>query len=235
MKLRNWMIGSLTLLGLGLVLPGQAQRLQALGVSGSFNVARLHTAQDAFQLGSVRIDPRRDRSNDETGNGVTLFGRWLVGTQGWYAQPELGYVSTLLTPVGFESSRASFSYSGGRNQRLDARLLAGYQSGPVRLFAGPGVGYQLPDLTDYDRVFYPEPDVNEALDALQAHPPRLQPTVQVGAGVSLWRLDLNARYEWGLTPYSRSIRFQQGSYAFKRNLQQLILEVGFQIYRRPAQ
>jgi len=34
------------------------QQLKALGVSGSFNIARLHSGQSAFQLGSVTVDPQ---------------------------------------------------------------------------------------------------------------------------------------------------------------------------------
>lgn len=228
--------GSAFLFFIGLATPSHGQGLQAAGVSGTFNVARLRTGQPAFQLGSVTLDPLADQSNDETGNGVTLFGRWQVGRGGWYAQPELGYVSTLETPVRVTHSRGDFPYAGRRIRHLDARLLAGYQAGPLRLFAGPGVGYFLRNAVNPDfSSDYPDPEVRAVLAALDVPPPRLQASVQVGAGVSLWRLDLNARYEWGLTQYSRTITWQQESFYLNRNLQQLILEVGFQLYKRPAQ
>ena len=102
----------------------------------------------------------------------------------------------------------------------------------MRLFAGPGVSYFL--YNSKNRSFE-NPDVQAAAAALDAKPPRIQAVVQVGAGVSLWRLDLNARYEWGLTPYSRTISFNQETLYLNRNLQQLILEVGFQLYKRPLQ
>ncbi len=215
-----------------LAVPSYGQRLQAAGVSGSFHVARLHTGQREFQLGTVAIDPQADQNNDETGNGVTLFGRWQVGRGGWYAQPELGYVSTLETPVGLTYSSGSFSYSGRPIRHLDARLLGGYQSGPLRLFAGPSVGYFMRNSIYRN---FTNAEVQAVATALDADLSRVQVAMQAGAGVSIWRLDVNARYEWGLTRYSNTVQFQQDSYSFGRTLQQLILEVGFQLYKRPDQ
>ncbi len=78
-------------------------------------------------------------------------------------------------------------------------------------------------------------EVQAVTTALDADLSRVQAAVQAGAGISIWRLDVNARYEWGLTPYSQTIRFQQQTYYFNRKLQQLIVEVGFQLYKRPLQ
>ena len=229
---KNYFLGAV-LLSLGTA--GYGQHLTAAGVSGSFNVARLYSGQGAFQLGTITIDPQADQSNDETGNGVSLFGRWQLGRQvGWYVQPELGYVSTLATPVGLAYSTGNGPYADYRVRHVDARLLGGYQAGPLRLFAGPTVGYFLHPTSN--GTFAPQDaDLQAALVTLQtAAPTRVQAAVQVGAGVSVWRLDLNARYEWGLTRYSRLYDSQSKSYFFNRNLQQLILEVGFRLYNRPA-
>ena len=76
-------------------------------------------------------------------------------------------------------------------------------------------------------------EVQAVATALDADLSRVQVAMQAGAGVSIWRLDVNARYEWGLTRYSNTVQFQQDSYFFGRTLQQLILEVGFQLYKRP--
>ncbi|HEX8348915.1 MAG TPA: hypothetical protein VF598_03065 [Hymenobacter sp.] len=229
-KIFTYAAASIALLSLT-TATSHAQQLRALGVSGSFNVARLHTGQSEFQLGSVMVDPLFDQSNDETGNGVTLFGRWQLGHGGWYAQPELGYVSTLETPLNISYQRGSFSFAPhDRLRHFDVRLLAGYQSGPLRLFAGPSVGYFL----RFDPPSFPDPEVQAVMQALHTPPTRVQAALQAGVGVSLWRLDVNARYEWGLTQYSRTVRFQQESRYLNRNLQQLILEVGFRFYNRPA-
>lgn len=220
---------------LGLTVKTHAQHLTAAGISGSFNVARLYTGQGAFQLGSVTVDPQADQSNDETGNGISVFGRWQLGqTTGWYVQPELGYVSTLVTPVGLTYSVGNGPYFSHRAQHLDARLLGGYQAGPLRLFAGPAVGYFLHN--DTYGTFAPQnTDLQQALATLEATgPTRVQAAVQAGVGVNIWRLDLNARYEWGLTRYSRLYDPQVKSYYFNRNLQQLILEVGFRLINRPT-
>ncbi|WP_324676268.1 outer membrane beta-barrel protein [Hymenobacter sp. GOD-10R] len=216
---------------LGLASTAQSQQLQALGVSGSFNIARLHSGQSAYKLGAVTIDPQFDQSNDETGNGITLFGRWQVGRGGWYAQPEVGYVSTLATPIGIAYDRGSFSYASQQIRHLDARLLAGYQAGPLRLFAGPSLGYHL---RNTDRYQDTNPDVQAVVDALAEPPARVQAALQAGTGVSIWRLDINARYEWGLTQYRRTIQFQQQQHYLHQNLQQIILEVGYRFYRAPA-
>ncbi|WP_375435543.1 hypothetical protein [uncultured Hymenobacter sp.] len=211
------------------------QQLQAAGISGSFNIARLHTGQREFKMGSVTIDPQADQNNDETGNGITLFGRWQLGRGGWYTQPEVGYVSTLETPVGITCSSGSIPYSGRRIRHLDARLLGGYQSGPLRLFAGPIVGYYLYNSTNSSGASFTNSDLREAATALDAAPPRLQAAIQVGTGFSVWRLDVNARYEWWLTQYSTVVSLQQQTHYLNRNLQQVILEVGFQLYKRPLQ
>ncbi|OUJ75493.1 hypothetical protein BXP70_05635 [Hymenobacter crusticola] len=153
-------------------------------------------------------------------------GRW----GGWYAQPEIGYVSTLATPIGISYNLGSLQYAAQRIRHLDARLLAGYQSGPLRLFAGLSLGYHLRN-TINNRQFTSS-DVQAVADALAAPPARLQAALQAGVGVSLWRLDVNARYEWGLTQYRRTIQFQQQSHYLHQNLQQIILEVGYRFYRK---
>jgi hypothetical protein len=220
-----------------LATPSYGQHLQVAGISGSIHVARLHTGQQEFAMGQIAVDPQADQSNDETGNGVTAFGRWQVGKAGWYVQPEIGYASTLATPVGltYNLAGSSFSgpYAGRRIRHVDARLLGGYQSGPLRLFAGPSVSRFLGKSTA--TAFSTNPVVQEAAAALDSRPSTIQVAIQAGAGISIWRLDLNARYEWGLTPYSQTIRFQQQTYYFNRKLQQLIVEVGFQLYKRPLQ
>ena len=229
---KNLIYVGIGVFSLCLAAPSYGQRLQTAGVSGSFHVARLHTSQREFRLGTITVDPQADQNNDETGNGVTLFGRWQMGRGGWYMQPELGYVSTLETPVGLIYSTGNLHHSGRRIRHLDARLLGGYQSGPLRLFAGPSVGYFMRNSTG--RTFT-NSEVQAVTAALDADLSRVQAAVQAGAGVSIWRLDVNARYECGLTRYSRTVQFQQDSYFFGRTLQQLILEVGFQVYKRPVQ
>jgi len=218
------------LLLLGMASSAQGQQLQTFGISGSFNIARLHSRQGAYQLGAVTINPQSDQSNDETGNGITLFGRWQVGRGGWYVQPEVGYASTLATPIEIVYNLGSLSYASQRVRHLDVRLLAGYQAGPLRLFAGPSLGYHLRNTVD-NRVFT-NPDVQEITDALAAPPTHVQAALQAGTGVSFWRLDINARYEWGLTQYRRTIQFQQQEHYLHQNLQQIILEVGYRFYNK---
>lgn len=227
MKKINTLVGIALLFGVATT--SYAQRLTAAGVSGSFNVARLHTGQGTFQLGNVTVDPKFDQSNDETGNGINVFGRWQLGrTTGWYVQPELGYVSTLATPVLLSHGSGNESYFGQRVRHLDARLLGGYQAGPLRLFAGPVVGYFLRQKNDYNSQ---SDDLSSAIATLNAAgPTRVQAAIQAGVGVSLWRVDVNARYEWSLTRYGRLYDNQLKTNYLTQNLQQLILEVGFRIY-----
>nr|WP_243900437.1 outer membrane beta-barrel protein [Hymenobacter defluvii] len=219
----------------GYATTSYGQRLTAAGISGSFNIARLHTGQGAFQLGNVTVDPQFDQSNDETGNGITVFGRWQLGARpGWYVQPELGYVSTLTTPVGLTYSSGSGPYFGPRARHLDARLLGGYQAGPLRLFAGPTVGYFLHS-KDYGTFSSQDAELQTALATLrESGPKRVQAAVQAGVGVNIWRFDLNARYEWGLSRYSRLYDTQLKTNYFTRKQQQLILEVGFRIFNNPT-
>ncbi|MGY2132275.1 outer membrane beta-barrel protein [Hymenobacter sp. HD11105] len=216
-----------------LAVPSHAQQLQAAGISGGFNIARLNSDRAAFRFNSILVDPLADQSNDETGNSITLFGRWKLGRSGWYLQPEVGYMSALETPVNLSNATGTFPYSNSRIRRLDARLLAGYQSGPLRLFAGPSVGYYLYNSRDFTS---PDPELQAAMNALNAKPDRLQAAVQVGAGVTLGRVDLNVRYEWSLSPYKQSFPTSgsDNSPYLTRRLQQLILEAGIQLYKRPT-
>ncbi|QIL75109.1 PorT family protein [Hymenobacter sp. HDW8] len=228
--MRRIAFSSLAALGLYcFATPTYAQQLQAAGISAGFNIARLKADRYAFRYNSILIDPLADQSNDETGNSITLFGRWKIGQTGWYLQPELGYMSALETPILLSNASSAFPYSNSRIRRLDARLLGGYQSGPLRLFAGPSIGYYLFNSRNFTS---PDPELQAAMSALDANPKRWQASVQAGAGVTLGRLDLNVRYEWGLSPYKQSFPAPGESPFLTRRMQQLVLEGGFQLYRR---
>jgi hypothetical protein len=176
--MRSIIFSSLAVLGLcWLAVPSYAQQLQAAGISSAFNIARLNSDRTAFRFNSITVDPLADQTNDETGNSITLFGRWKLGQSGWYLQPEVGYMSALETPVNLSNATGTFSYSDSRIRRLDARLLAGYQSGLLRLFAGPSVGYYLYNSRGFTS---PDPELQAAMNALNTRPDRLQAAVQVG-------------------------------------------------------
>ncbi len=107
--MRRMAFSSLAALGLYcFATPTYAQQLQAAGISAGFNIARLKADRYAFRYNSILIDPLADQSNDETGNSITLFGRWKIGQTGWYLQPELGYMSALETPILLSNASSAF-------------------------------------------------------------------------------------------------------------------------------
>jgi hypothetical protein len=227
------------LLGGLLAIPtAQAQRLEVVGLSASFNVSQSWVRESELQLGSylLQTTPSQVRF-DDTGNRYSAYARIRLGEGVWFAQPELGYTSVL-------SSRYDLSYPGGpgnpgqpgyqsassspfgyRIRRAEVAALAGRHFGShFYLLAGPVLAAQLRETAQP-----PTPEVYRSL--YEAVAP-VQLLGQVGVGLQVWRLDFGLRYEHSLTPYSRQLTYQGQTQGFHQRTNQFILSAGVLLYDR---
>lgn len=215
------------LAGLVMASTTQAQHLQAVGVSGSFNVNQTWAKQRVLTLGSTTVYTNTDPSRqDDTGNRASLYARVGLGEGRFFAQPEVAYTSVLGNQYTVEFPHGSFSYAH-RIKRLEAAALAGFHiTQKVYALAGPVVAVNQGKLTAL-------PGTNSweaAYASLDASPERLQVLGQLGLGMQLWRFDVGARYEHSLTPYTKQLLFNNQTYAYQQSTNQYILSVGFLLF-----
>lgn len=228
---------SLLLGGLLAAPAAQAQRLEVIGLSASFNISQSWVREADLQLGSylLQTTPSQVRF-DDTGNRYSAYARIRLGEGAWFAQPELAYTSVL-------SSRYDLSYPGGpgspgqpgyqsassgpfgyRIRRAEVAALAGRHFGPhFYALAGPVLAAQFrqeaQSATEVYRSLY------EAVAPAQL-------LGQVGVGLQVWRLDFGLRYEHSLTPYSRQLTYQGQTQGFHQRTNQFILSAGVLLYDR---
>jgi len=236
--MRSFLATSFLLLGGLLATPtAQAQRLEVVGLSASFNVSQSWARESNLQLGSylLQTTPGQVRF-DDTGNRYAAYARIRLGEGAWFAQPELAYTSVL-------SSRYDLSYPGGpgspgqpgyqsassgpfgyRIRRAEVAALAGRHFGPhFYALAGPVLAAQLRQETQAATEVY-----RSLYDAVAP----AQLLGQVGVGLQVWRLDFGLRYEHSLTPYSRQLTYQGQTQGFHQRTNQFILSAGVLLYDR---
>jgi hypothetical protein len=237
--MRSLLATSFLLLGGLLAAPAaQAQRLEVIGLSASFNVSQSWVRESNIQLGSylLQTTPSQVRF-DDTGNRYSAYARIRLGEGAWFAQPELAYTSVL-------SSRYDLSYPGGpgspgqpgyqsassgpfgyRIRRAEVAALAGRHFGPrFYVLAGPVLAAQFQDAF--------APAATEVYRSLYDAVAPVQLLGQVGVGLQVWRLDFGLRYEHGLTLYTREITYQGQTQGFHQRTNQFILSAGVLLYDR---
>lgn len=237
--MRSLLTTSFLLLGGLLAAPtAQAQRLEVIGLSASFNVSQSWVRESDLQLGSYLLQTKPGQVRfDDTGNRYAVYARIRLGEGAWFAQPELAYTSVL-------SSRYDLSYPGGpgspgqpgyqsassgpfgyRIRRAEVVALAGRHFGAhFYALAGPVLAAQLRETAQS-----PAPEVYRSL--YEAVAP-VQLLGQVGVGLQVWRLDFGLRYEHSLTPYSRQLTYQGQTQGFHQRTNQFILSAGVLLYDR---
>jgi hypothetical protein len=236
--MRSLLATSFLLLGGLLAAPAaQAQRLEVVGLSASFNVSQSWVRESELQLGSylLQTTPSQVRF-DDTGNRYSAYARIRLGEGAWFAQPELAYTSVL-------SSRYDLSYPGGpgnpgqpgyqsassapfgyRIRRAEVAALAGRHFGShFYALAGPVLAAQLQQDTQAATEVYRS--LYEAVAPAQL-------LGQVGVGLQVWHLDFGLRYEHSLTPYTREITYQGQTQGFHQRTNQFILSAGVLLYDR---
>lgn len=219
-----------------LPLAGQTQHLEAVGVGASFNISQTWAEPNRIQLGKYTFQTDDDNSRlDDTGNRYSLFARVGLGEKGVFVQPEVAYTSVL----GNQSSITYYQmpnspwpdivYLYPRLQRLEVAALAGVHLGRrLYLLAGPVLArYRQPRRSSTGTT-----EIEALQSAIYGSSLRTQVLGQVGVGVQLGRFDLNARYERGLTPYSREFSFQNQTYAYRQRSGQALFTAGFLLHDR---
>lgn len=237
--MRSFLATSFLLLGGLLAAPTtQAQRLEVVGLSTSFNVSQSWVRESDLQLGSYLLQTKPSQVRfDDTGNRYAAYARIRLGEGAWFAQPELAYTSVL-------SSRYDLSYPGGpgspgqpgyqsassgpfgyRIRRAEVAALAGRHFGPhFYALAGPVLAAQLRQETRSGTA--------EVYRSLYDAVAPAQLLGQVGVGLQVWHLDFGLRYEHSLTPYSRQLTYQGQTQGFHQRTNQFILSAGVLLYDR---
>ncbi len=222
---RHFFAGQTAALALGLTLFGgsraAAQRLEAVGVAASFNVAQTWVRQSRISAAEFTLRTDTDGSRlDDTGNRFSAYARVGVGAGRFFVQPELAYSSVLGQDisVGFRQRPDSpgddnISTFKHRLRRLEAAPLAGWRFGQnAYLLAGPVVVVNL-----HERSGSPDTRSGELAAGLNGSVERVQLAAQAGIGVKLWRLDLNARFEHSLTPYTKAFLLDNQRYGYRQS------------------
>lgn len=229
-------------LALGLLLPlsAQAQRIEAVGVAGTFGISQTHAAQDRIEAGAFVIETQTDRARgDDTGNRLSAYARLGIGERGFFLQPELAYTKVLgnqyrITDHTRPTTQFPDTYYFSHwLRRWELAPLAGLHLGPrAYLLAGPVLTLNRREALGQPAGQYA---FEELYQGLYESVRRVQVLGQLGFGVRLWRFDLGLRYEHSLTPYSRSFRYQNARYSYRQQTEQLIFSAGFLLYHRSHQ
>ena len=230
----------LSCLVLLLPLAARAQRLEAVGVAGTFNVNQTHAAQDRIEAGAFLIETQTDQGRgDDTGNRLSAYARLGVGGRGFFLQPELAYTKVLgnqyrITDYSQGPTRFPNTYYFSHwLRRWELAPLAGLHLGPrAYLLAGPVLTLNRREALDQPAGQYA---YQELYQGLYQSVRRVQVLGQLGVGLRLWRFDLGLRYEHSLTPYSQRFRYQHASYAYRQHTEQFILSASFLLYHRSHQ
>ncbi|WP_035565196.1 outer membrane beta-barrel protein [Hymenobacter sp. IS2118] len=211
-----------------------AQRLEAVGVAASFTVNQTWVRQARISAAEFTLRTNTDGSRlDDTGNRFSAYARVGVGAGRFFVQPELAYASGLGSSITvgfrqfpdsqFDDNVSTYSHW---MRRLDVAPLAGWRFGQnAYLLAGPVVLFNL-------RERYSSPDTRsgELAASLDASVERVQLAAQAGIGVKLWRLDLNARFEHSLTPYTKAFSLDNQRYGYRQSTSQVIFNLGFLLF-----
>jgi hypothetical protein len=210
-----------------------AQRLEAVGVAASFNINQTWARQKSISAAefTIRTDTEGSRL-DDTGNRFSAYARVGVGAGRFFVQPELAYTSVLgqANSIFFASQPGSPFLNqyiiAPRLRRFELATLAGLRLGQKGyLLAGPvfAVNQREQSADTRSRIEALAQGINNGVE-------RVQLAAQVGVGIKVWRLDLNARYEHSLTPYTKGFVFDSQRYDYRQATSQLIFSLGYLLY-----
>lgn len=161
------------------------------GIKGGLNVSKLN-ADFA-------------REENRLGYQVGAFAR--IGGLGLYVQPEayVGSKGSKFIQVTQDNNTTVEADGKVNFTTLDIPLLLGTKIGPknfnVRFMAGPVVSFVLNEETTFNQAYNQATDFQNYKDQTWAG--------QVGAGVDVGNLTIDARYEVGLSNISRSDKYDQ--------------------------
>ncbi|TGE10333.1 hypothetical protein [Hymenobacter fodinae] len=215
------------LAGLVPMFTAHAQQLQAVGVAGSFNINQTWATQRELTLGSTTVLTHTDQAReDDTGNRVSVYARVGLRQGRFFVQPEAAYTKVLGNQYEVQFPKGTFYYAPWI-RRLEVGALAGYHiTDKFYVVAGPVVARH-----EREKAISTSTESwVAAYNSLYASTERVQVLGQVGVGVQLWRFDLGFRCEGSLTPYTRQLRFDNNTYAYRQSTNQYIFQVGFLLF-----
>lgn len=227
----------LLMLPLAVPLAARAQYLEAAGLSTSLTVTQTLARPYLIDMAPYYLDTQADQGRyDEIGYRLAAFGRWRLGKQGLFAQPEVAYTSTVGQAYGISyftnSSFGSFTaYYGHRIRRWELAPLLGYHTGRrTYVLAGPLLALNLRETSINDTSG--QPSSAGVANSLNRSVEPVQLLAQVGVGYTTGRFDFNLRLEQSLTPYTRQFTFGGATYGYRQQIRQGLFMAGFLLYRR---
>jgi len=133
----------------------------------------------------------------------------------FYAQPEL-----LFTSLGGDveiTENGSTSIENITINRLDLPIMVGRKLGPLRLGVGPVASYILKAESVFEEVTNVTPETLK----------KASWGVQAGVGISLGRLAIDAKYEFGLSKLGDGVTVGGQAYNFDSRTKQWIFSLAF--------
>jgi hypothetical protein len=218
-----------------------AQHAWSVGVLGSYGHYKFNPAQRQF--GQYRLQIYGQEPLDMWRLGV--FGRLPVGgpQSPWYVQAELAR-SGRSAHAQFENLAPTtypldfrISSPGGDHRRYDLGTLLGLRlfRTPVRLLAGPVVSYvprrELLRDHGWPTQYLGAPYRKIEEDFFNGFN-RVVASYQVGAGLEVWRLSADLRYEGNLTPVVGQVRHEGQTYRGKITGNLWLVTLGVRLWEK---
>jgi len=205
-----------------LTFMAKAQDSFQIGLKAGFNSTQYSTSDVKSSLPTA---PNFEQAKSDF-KSSGFFGAYarLHLTGNLSLQPELYYIKKS-GEVNLDASDGSSTNSGTMNlYSWDVPILAHFKiidlkAANIFCITGPVLSFNAKDKSDL-----PSGSVNEIKNATWAY--------QLGAGVEVWRLNLDVRYEWGLSNVSDGVsntpNFDDVEFSQKTNM--LTFAVGFRLF-----
>jgi hypothetical protein len=217
------------------------QSIWSVGVLGSYGHYKFEPAER--QMGQYQLHVYGISPSDMWRLGV--FARKSLGNPegAWFAQAELyragrGAYAQFenLAPAG-NSLDFTILTATPTMRRYEAASLVGVKlfHSPVRILSGPVLSYMprrafLKDNNYSHTLKYPQDSYRRIEGALYEGFSRFTLNYQLGAGVEFWRLSLDLRREWSLTPVVSNVHYEGQSYRANLKGNLWMLTVGVRVW-----
>ncbi len=217
--------------------PVAAQRLEAIAVATTLDVTQTLARPNFIDMGRYILATQADPSRyDEIGYRLAASGRWRLGHQRFFTQPEVGYTSTrgqaykILYDLNNNVFGPSFFTFGHHIRRWEVAALAGWHTGRrTYILLGPIVAFNQQEAILPVQPGYPASAAiyNSLFQSVKP----VQLLAQAGIGIVAGRFDFNLRLEQSFTPYTQQFSFDGITYLYQQHIRQGLFTAGFLLYK----
>ncbi|MEH0155522.1 outer membrane beta-barrel protein [Limibacter armeniacum] len=210
-----------------LLMTTAAQAQLKFGIKGGLNSSNIKFDDITFSDGAGKIT----EGESVTGYHLGLQAQVKIPIIGIYVQPELLYTKMggkiSVEELGSTSSFQAFNEELSI-QRLDVPIMIGWRfgAGPIgfRPYLGPVASIMLKDgLKDFAQRM-----TQETSETFEAESKGATWGYQVGAGVDLWKLSADVRYEGSFSGFAKDVAGQFANEdKFDSRTSQVVVSVGY--------